>query len=200
VGAGTGRPPWPLHRPALGRKFVRLSWAGCGTKPRSGVTAAPTWGPCPAASSSPSAGPGPITRCLSWTSGQDPAPTFGATPPRPSWRSWTAEQNSTFSDHYLEVDFDLSKVMFITPPTSGPHPAGAAGSYGGPGITGTPRGEAGDRLPVTSCPAVGGSRLTTEQMEVAPEAVRRVISSYTREAGLRNLEREIRGTVPGRGP
>jgi ATP-dependent Lon protease len=39
--------------------------------------------------------------------------------------------------------------------------------------------------------------LTKEQMEVAPEAVRRVIASYTREAGLRNLEREIAALCRG---
>jgi ATP-dependent Lon protease len=103
------------------------------------------------------------------------------------------EQNNTFSDHYLEVDFDLSKVMFITTANLlDPIPPPLRDRMEVLELTGYTEEEkleiAFSHLLPRQLEAHG---LTNEQMELTREAVRRVIASYTREAGLRNLEREI---------
>jgi len=103
------------------------------------------------------------------------------------------EQNSTFSDHYLEVTFDLSKVLFIaTANQLDPIPWALR-----------------DRLEIIELPGytrqekkmiarkflvpkqLDDHGLTPERCEITDEAIFEVVDSYTREAGVRNLEREI---------
>ncbi len=103
------------------------------------------------------------------------------------------EQNHSFSDHYLEVPFDLSRAMFIaTANVLEPIPAPLR-----------------DRMEVLELPgyteeekvAIARTHLIPRQLQahglsprdlsLTPPALHRIISSYTREAGLRNLEREI---------
>ncbi len=109
------------------------------------------------------------------------------------------EQNSTFSDHYLEVDFDLSKVMFITTANLlDPIPPALRDRMEVLELTGYTEEEkleiAFSHLLPRQLEAHG---LTQVEMELTPEAVRRVVASYTREAGLRNLEREIAALCRG---
>jgi len=103
------------------------------------------------------------------------------------------EQNSTFRDNYLGVMFDLSRVMFITT-------ANVLDSVPGP---------LRDRMEVIDLPGyveeekfeiarrylvdrqMKANGLTPERVEIADEAIRAIIRDYTREAGVRNLEREI---------
>ena len=103
------------------------------------------------------------------------------------------EQNSTFRDNYLGVPFDLSKVMFITT-------ANVLDSIPGP---------LRDRMEVIDLPGyvedekfeiarrylvdrqLKANGLTPEQAEITDAALRAIIRDYTREAGVRQLEREI---------
>ncbi|MEJ2673179.1 MAG: endopeptidase La, partial [Deltaproteobacteria bacterium] len=109
------------------------------------------------------------------------------------------EQNSTFSDHYLEVDFDLSKVMFITTANLlDPIPPPLRDRMEVLELTGYTEEEKLEIAFRHLLPRqLEGHGLTAGQMELAPEAVRLVIASYTREAGLRNLEREIAALCRG---
>ncbi|MEH7827514.1 endopeptidase La [Gemmobacter denitrificans] len=102
------------------------------------------------------------------------------------------EQNATFVDHYMEVEYDLSNVMFLT----------TANSYNMPGPLL-------DRMEIISLAGytedekreIARQHLVPKQIEanglrkgefsISDEALTHVIRYYTREAGVRNLEREI---------
>ena len=105
------------------------------------------------------------------------------------------EQNHSFLDHYLDVEYDLSKVMFIaTANVVRPDPAGAEGPHGGHrALRLHAEREAGDRAAVPR--AASSSRPTACAPTRSSFEDERdhgdVIEGYTREAGVRNLEREI---------
>ncbi|MEO0831947.1 MAG: endopeptidase La, partial [Pseudomonadota bacterium] len=102
------------------------------------------------------------------------------------------EQNATFADHYLEVDYDLSDVMFVTTANSLNMPQPLM-----------------DRMEIIRIPGytedekveIARQHLIPKQLEnhglkddewsLTDEALRNLIRLYTREAGVRNLEREI---------
>jgi ATP-dependent Lon protease len=109
------------------------------------------------------------------------------------------EQNNTFSDHYLEVPFDLSKVMFIATANMQETIIPALR----------------DRMEIIEIPSyieqekleiakrfllpkqIKEHGLSEDALKVTDAAIRKVISGYTREAGVRNLERQIAAICRG---
>ena len=107
------------------------------------------------------------------------------------------EQNNSFRDNYLGVPFDLSRVVFITT-------ANMLDTIPGPlrdrmeiiglsGYTAAEKFEIACRYLVQRQREANG--LTPDQVEITDDAVRDIINYYTREAGVRNLEREIGKTL-----
>jgi len=102
------------------------------------------------------------------------------------------EQNKNFNDHYLEVDYDLSDVMFITTANSLNMPRPLLDRMEVIRLSGYTEDEKVDIAVDHLIPKVMKDHgLTKNDISISEEALRDTIRYYTREAGVRNLEREI---------
>jgi len=102
------------------------------------------------------------------------------------------EQNSTFNDHYLEVDYDLSDVMFICTSNSLNIPAPLLDRMEViriPGYTEDEKVNIAERY--LKPKQVRNNGLESAELQIEESAVRDLIRYYTREAGVRGLEREL---------
>jgi ATP-dependent Lon protease len=102
------------------------------------------------------------------------------------------EQNGTFNDHYLEVDYDLSDVMFVTTANTLRIPQPLLDRMEIiriPGYTEDEKVEIARRHLIPKQMAAHGIRKT--EWSISDDSVRDLIRYFTREAGVRNLEREI---------
>ena len=177
--------------------------AACTTRPRSAATAAPTSARCPATSSRASARPARATRCSCSTRWTSSAPGFHGDPSLGAARGARprAEQRPSATTTSA-VPFDLSQVMFI----------------GTANVLDAIPGPLRDRMEVIELPGytedekleiarrylvkrqLEANGLKPEQAEITDEALRAIVRDYTREAGVRNLERaDRRGAAQRRG-
>jgi len=107
------------------------------------------------------------------------------------------EQNSTFNDHYLEVDYDLSNVMFVTTANTLNIPAPLMDRMEIIRIAGYTEDEKAEIAKKHLIPAaVHKHGLSPTEWSIEDEALMTIIRRYTREAGVRNLEREISNLAP----
>ncbi|MCZ6806728.1 MAG: endopeptidase La [Deltaproteobacteria bacterium] len=109
------------------------------------------------------------------------------------------EQNDTFSDHYLEIPYDLSKVMFIATANMGHTiPAPLLDRMEIIEIPGYTRREKLDIARVHLVPKqLEEHGIKPETMSLEDPAIESIIEHYTREAGVRNLERQIASVIRG---
>ena len=102
------------------------------------------------------------------------------------------EQNHTFNDHYLEVNYDLSDVMFIATANSLEIPAPLLDRMEVlrlAGYTEDEKVKIAENYLVPKQEKLNG--LKTDEIEIASAAIHEIVRYYTREAGVRNLERDI---------
>ena len=102
------------------------------------------------------------------------------------------EQNHTFGDHYVEVDFDLSDVMFVATSNSMNIPAALLDRMEVIRLSGYTEDEKTSIAMRYLLPKqLKNNGVKDEELEVQEQAVRDIVRYYTREAGVRSLEREL---------
>ncbi len=106
------------------------------------------------------------------------------------------EQNSTFNDHYLEVDYDLSNVMFVTTANTLNIPGPLLDRMEVIRIAGYTEEEKAEIARTHLIPSsMQKHGLAEKEWKIGDEALLMLIRRYTREAGVRNLERELANLI-----
>lgn len=106
------------------------------------------------------------------------------------------EQNSTFNDHYLEVDYDLSNVMFVTTANTLNIPGPLLDRMEVIRIAGYTEEEKAEIARTHLIPSsMKKHGLAEKEWKIGDEALLMLIRRYTREAGVRNLERELANLI-----
>ena len=200
-------PPWLLSallawaRPLLASRWhapsgVSLSASrsvGCTTRPRYAATGGPTSGRSPDGSARALREAGTMNPVIVLDEVDKVGSDYRGDPSSALLEVLDPAQNHTFRDHYLEIELDLSKVLFIATAN----------------VTETVPGPLLDRMEVIRIDGytedeklaiarhhllprqLERAALRPDEVEVTDEALRRVSADYTREAGVRNLEREL---------
>lgn len=102
------------------------------------------------------------------------------------------EQNATFNDHYLDLDYDLSDVMFVTTANSLDMPRPLLDRMEIIRLSGYTEDEKLEIAKRHLIPKIfGENAVECSELTITDDAVRDIIRYYTREAGVRNLEREL---------
>lgn len=106
------------------------------------------------------------------------------------------EQNSTFNDHYLEVDYDLSNVMFVTTANTLNIPGPLLDRMEVIRIAGYTEEEKAEIARTHLIPSsMQKHGLAEKEWKIGDEALLMLVRRYTREAGVRNLERELANLI-----
>ena len=178
-----------------GESSSACRWGACVTRPRSAATAAPTSAPCRGGSSRRSSAAVPTTRSSCWTRSTKWVRIFAATRPARCSRCWTRSRTSPSPDHYLDVPFDLSKVMFITTANQlDPIPGPLKDRMEVLRLSGYSTEEKGAHRRPLPYPQreIDENGLAEHPLEFSwQRRSQKIICDYTREAGVRNLQRSI---------
>ena len=189
----SARPRWGSRsprRPAASTCAWR--WAACATRPRSAAIAAPTSARCRARCCSNLNKVGTRNPLFLLDEIDKLGTDFRGDPSSALLEVLDPEQNHKFGDHYVEVDFDLSDVMFVATSNSMNIPPALLDRMEVIRLSGYTEDEKTNiALKYLLPKQMSNNGVKETELLVTEDAVRDIIRYYTREAGVRSLERDL---------